>query len=210
MAPPKRKPQKQRSSSRTFDESALNKSIARLDKELAIPGGSPNIGKRKRRDGPEHGPAGAPKFKKRNTDAPKFSTNGSGLKKQRSKGTGSSALLDEIKALGGDEDDLDLVANVDSDAEEEDDEIKELGTEAHLDDAFKNELAKFASSLGFQSLPQAADTETEESEGDDSGLDDEEQVEEEDEEEEEEAISPPSPQEETRKTKPGKLVSKAL
>lgn len=70
--------------------------------------------------------------------------------------------MEEIKALGGDEADLDLVAGVDSDAEEG----AEKTAERPLDNRFSAELAKFASGLGFEKVRgdalDASDPEAEE------------------------------------------------
>ncbi len=74
-----------------------------------------------------------------------------------------------------------------------------------VDEKFKNELAKFAASLGLEKLRQEAvgESDDEQSEEEDA----EEDVEEAEEEEEEEPQPPPL-REEASKGKTGKLVSK--
>ncbi|CAK7203332.1 RNA-binding ribosome biosynthesis protein mak21 [Sporothrix eucalyptigena] len=111
-----------------------------------------------------------------------------------------TVMLDEIKALGGDEEDFALVDGLDSDAEEggggqggkssADDDLS-------LDAAFKSELAKFAAGLGFDEVreededddveeDQVEEAEEEEDEDDDEEEGEEEEEEEDEEEEEEE------------------------
>lgn len=199
MAPANREDKKRQPAQPSFNETTLNKSIAKLDKALVKPKGSEQNGKRKRQDGP----AAAPKpNKKRQTDA-----SGPGPAKGKGEGKGSrpekissSRLLEEIKALGGDEDDLALIENIDSDADGGDEELQELGTDAALDASLKNELAKFASSLGFENVPK-----------DDPETESEEEAPESEDEVEALPPPPPPPKEEPRKGKNmGKLVSTHL
>lgn len=58
-----------------------------------------------------------------------------------------NALLDEIRALGGDENDLDLVMGVASDSEDEYGD-----SSAPLSKDMRSELAQFASQLGFSQI----------------------------------------------------------
>lgn len=200
MAPTNRKDKKPKSAKPGFDEAALNKSIAKLDKTLATPNGTgqnDQNGKRKRKDTP----AEAPKSKKRQTVAAESESKKGKGKAKRAGKSSSDSLLEEIKALGGNEDDLALIANIDSDAEGGEDELQEFGAEGGLDDALKNELAKFASSLGFQNVRKDDDVETEESEEEASEPEDEIKP----------LPLPPPTQDESRKGKnAGRLVSKHL
>ncbi|KAK7940790.1 uncharacterized protein PG986_013177 [Apiospora aurea] len=76
------------------------------------------------------------------------------------KGQGPNALLDEIMALGGDEKDLELVGDVDS-------EDETYGDQKGGDKDLQAELAKFASGLGFEKVqPEEAAEEEEEEEED--------------------------------------------
>ncbi|CAK7222689.1 RNA-binding ribosome biosynthesis protein mak21 [Sporothrix bragantina] len=132
-------------------------------------------------------------------------------------GDKKTVMLDEIKALGGDEDDFDLVDGIDSDAEEGSGGQggKSAADDAlSLDAAFKSELAKFAAGLGFDEVreededeeemaeEQAAqeeeqdeeDEEEEEEEEEEDVEDEEEEEEQEDEEEEEEVVEAPKPE----------------
>lgn len=193
MAPTNRKDKKRQPVKPSSNETTLAKPVAKLDKAVVKPNGSDHTGKRKRQDGP----TATPKPKKRQTDASGSSAAKGKGKAKKSEKLSSSRLLEEIKALGGNEDDLALVANIDSDAEEEEEELQELGTDAALDDGLKNELAKFASSLGFENVP-AEDAETESEE---EPLESEDEVDE---------LPPPPKQEPSKGKNSGKLVSKDL
>ncbi|KAL2884066.1 RNA-binding ribosome biosynthesis protein mak21 [Colletotrichum sp. CLE4] len=70
-------------------------------------------------------------------------------------------LLEEIRALGGDEEDLKLIGDIDSDDE---DTTGEANSVAAVDGKLQNELAAFAAQLGLQQHYEAATAqETEES-----------------------------------------------
>ncbi|CAJ2513471.1 Uu.00g015900.m01.CDS01 [Anthostomella pinea] len=69
----------------------------------------------------------------------------------------SNTLLDEIRALGGDEEDYKLLEDVDSDDEVPNDQDGKKSTDKDL----RAELAKFASGLGFDDVtPASADEES--------------------------------------------------
>lgn len=80
----------------------------------------------------------------------------------------SDVLLDEIKALGGDEKDLELIGDVDS-------EDETVGN-SNIDKSLEAELFKFASGLGFEKVqPEAVadeDLEEDEAKGGPDGEDD--------------------------------------
>jgi len=148
MAPSrKNKPQAQPSTS-SFNEAALSKLTAKIDRNLTgKPSDRSHRGKRKRLQPAEDVESGPKKKQahsgdhrsKRDKPGPAQPVEGRGKKE---------ALLEEIKALGGDEADLDLVAGIDSDAEEG----AEKTIERPLDNGFTAELAKYASSLGFEKV----------------------------------------------------------
>ncbi len=81
-----------------------------------------------------------------------------------------SILLQEILALGGTEEDLDLIAGADSDDEDE-----EKSNTTSKDDALKKELAKFVAYLGFQGQADeeeaGSNVEEEEEEGEEEEAD---------------------------------------
>lgn len=208
---------------KTFDEGALASLTAKIENKLggqadtvyskkeAMPNHDQGAGKRKRQDGPATDGAKGPKSKKRHTaggDKP--------AKPAKQTKTPSATLLEEIRALGGDEDDLELVANLDSDAEEGGSMPKPKDSD-EVDDAFKSELAKFAASLGLENLRPEDDGEEEEEEEEEQeeaeeAEDDEEAPElaEEEEEDEPEPVQPaPTTREERKRDRlNGNLVSK--
>lgn len=79
-----------------------------------------------------------------------------------------NALLDEIRALGGDEKDLDLVMGVPSDSENEYDD-----SSATVSQNMRQELAQFANQLGFsQTDVQDASSDVEDAAGSDGDVSD--------------------------------------
>ncbi|KAI2635121.1 CBF-domain-containing protein [Xylaria nigripes] len=106
-------------------------------------------------------------------------------------------LLDEIKALGGDEDDLTLVGDLDSDDEAVNNQTSSKGADKSL----RAELASFASGLGFDQVQDDAtsiesDAENGQDDGDGSGEKDQEaeqgdEVSDDDEDDEETPIQDP-------------------
>ena len=104
-------------------------------------------------------------------------------------------MLDEIKALGGDEADLELVDGIDSDAEEDSRSSgKRAGNDdMRLDASFQSELAKFAAGLGFDQVQlEDEDDDFMEREAE-AEADEEEEDDEEEEEEEEKEIEEAKP-----------------
>ncbi|KAL2015942.1 hypothetical protein VTK56DRAFT_4514 [Thermocarpiscus australiensis] len=138
-----------------FDESALAQLTSRIDKALAD-SDQQAPAKRKRKRNSD----GGPDSKKRQISSP-------GANSQRNPGEGrnnkQSTLLDEILALGGDEADLELVANIDSDNEDSEAPRQRASPETSIDKSLREELAQFASSLGFHKLREQEDADTEES-----------------------------------------------
>lgn len=146
----------------TFNDAALSKLTAKIDSKLAESKktkGKDDTGKRKREQTAD---TAQPPPKKRN--APKSKPNSKPGSKPSSKPNGDNAkskprkertseaasvdvLLQEIKALGGDEDDLKLVGDIDSD----DEEINNH-KEKNADKSLRAELAKFAAGLGFEKV----------------------------------------------------------
>lgn len=148
--------------SAAFDQAALNKLTGKIDQDLSRSSEpSAGKGKRKRHDAVTPGPK--PKKRQLNEEGRNSEEKSSQSKKPRPGAITRDALLEEIRALGGDEDDLELIANVDSDADEESQVKPKPGAENQIDSKLKRELAKFASSLGFQNLSDGHDIEPEES-----------------------------------------------
>ncbi|KAF4123314.1 ribosome biogenesis protein MAK21 [Geosmithia morbida] len=138
--------------SKDFDESALTNLTSKLDKNLK---GSDS----KRKQPPSDGSPNQDRKRQRN------STKGSSKPSAAQGGRrADKSLLDEIRALGGDEEDLALIQDIDS----SDDEVVK-DSNVPVDKKLKDELAAFSKNLGFSDhqLSEAGDSE------DDAGQDDE-------------------------------------
>ncbi|KAK0730559.1 CBF/Mak21 family-domain-containing protein [Lasiosphaeris hirsuta] len=149
--------QKKKTEAPSLDEAALAQLTTKIDKSFLKPENEVPA-KRKRSHETEAGPG----LKRRQTRL-----SGAMLPKEKNvldnsqqRKTPSSALLDEILALGGDEADYELVANIDSDNEDGPVDKPKV-SELPVDEAFRNELARFASGLGFHDLPVEEDTDSE-------------------------------------------------
>ncbi|OTA91321.1 hypothetical protein M434DRAFT_397342 [Hypoxylon sp. CO27-5] len=160
----------------TFDDAALSKLTAKIESKLTESKqtkGKKDQGKRKRDHTAES--LQSPPNKRKNTLGPNNSKGDNKSKKTQkpttSKKADLSTLLDEIKALGGDEEDLKLVEDVDS----EDEELDNGKGKKNADKDLRAELAKFAAGLGFDDVRPAADAEEsdEDMAGSDGAEDDE-------------------------------------
>lgn len=203
-----------------FDEAALTKLTAKIDTELSKP---KSKDQKHKGDDPAKSDAELlnteskdqkrkderPEKRKRNDSETKDAhpkkrkaqeTSNGSAKPRKTPKDSKIDLLEEIKLLGGDEADLELVAGIDSDAEE-DQTPKPKAAPTDMDKALKKELANFAAGLGFDEVRDddgATDEEVEE------GPDDEEWEDEQEEEGEEEAL----PAEKSQgRSAAGKLVS---
>ncbi|AEO54207.1 hypothetical protein MYCTH_2049620 [Thermothelomyces thermophilus ATCC 42464] len=152
----KRTKQKKKSVKPSFDETALAELTSKINQNLADSKKErPPKRKRQRDNDDEHDP------KRRHTLHEKHNS-----QKETGRGRNSkqaSTLLDEILALGGNEDDLELVANVDSDDEGSEAPRSKGSSESTIDNSLRDELAKFASSLGFSKFHDKEDPETDDS-----------------------------------------------
>ncbi|KAI1375579.1 CBF-domain-containing protein [Hypoxylon crocopeplum] len=138
----------------TFDDTALSKLTAKIEGKLSESKksqGKKDQGKRKRDQTADS--VQQPPNKKKNTA--KLNGNKNNNAKPKSQEPTASAgkansktLLDEIKALGGDEEDLKLVGDVDS----EDEELSNEKSKKNADKGLQAELAKFAAGLGFDNV----------------------------------------------------------
>lgn len=195
-----------------FDEAALSKLTAKIDTGLSKPKSDSKPqkskqklkderpGKRKRIDDDNTKDANP---KKRQAQEPKH---GSGKpKKSHAPKDKKADLLEEIRLLGGDEADLELVAGLDSDAEDGQGTKPNKAVAADMDNTLKNELAKFAAGLGFEKVRDedgATDDEAEEQDDKVEHGDSEDGLEA----DEEEEKAPPAEKSQGRSTA-GKLVS---
>lgn len=192
----------------SFDEAALNKLTATIDTHLSKPKKDERPGKRKRDDSKDANP------KKRQAQEAKHTPTKPKKEPKKSSQDKKAELLEEIKALGGDEADLDLVAGIDSDVEEGQEAKPSKPAPADLDKALKNELASFAAGLGFDNVRDedgATDDEIEEEPEAKAAVEEEEwedepQEEAESESSEEEEEAPPAEKSQGRSAA-GKLVS---
>lgn len=203
-----------------FDEAALSKLTAKIDTDLTNPKpkSSPKNQKQK-----EERPA---KRKRSDTDIKDATPNKrqaqepknrpakpskKTIKESKTPKDKKAELLQEILALGGDENDLDIIAGVDSDVEEgQEPRPKEAPVE--MDKTLKNELAKFAAGLGFEKVRDedaATDDDEEDVEEESEADEDEEEVEGEeweDEPQSEQDAKEPAAEKQSRSAA-GKLVS---
>ncbi|UNI15235.1 RNA-binding ribosome biosynthesis protein mak21 [Purpureocillium takamizusanense] len=127
-----------------------------------------------------------PKRQRASADAPPRDVHGAG--------NDQAALLAEIKALGGDESDLELINGVDSD-----DETYAQDSKKPIDKALKEELAALSKELGFAALvpEEASDVDegpdAEEEEDGDDHVDEDDDEEDEDEDDADEQVAPRKP-----------------
>ncbi len=151
MAPSRDKhPKKAPASAPSLTEAGLSKLTAKIDNNLAgAANGGTHRGKRKRQGAGEK--ESDPK-KKKPAESQHVRPQAKGSAQKQVHDDKSATLLEEIKALGGDEADLELVTGIDSDAEEGQQRV----TERPVDKDFKGELAKFASGLGFDAVRDEA------------------------------------------------------
>ncbi len=177
-----------------FDEAALAQLTSKLDKSLGDSQKQlPPKRKRQRENDDDHQPK---RHQTRPSECGPQGELGGGWKSKQ-----APNLLDEILALGGNEEDLELVANVDSGDEGGDAPRPKVSSETIVDKSLKDELAQFASSLGLSNFHEHDDPET-----DDEGDEPEEDTEAP---EEDKPIAPTLPVQEVRQgKKSGKLVSK--
>lgn len=160
-----------------FDEAALAQLTEKLDKTLAGADTDQQPSPKRKRPNTAADDRDAKRRQKTVLDTKEGQQDRP--KKDQSHNTTKEVLLEEILALGGDEDDLELVANIDSDNEDGPVTKPASAPEKSLDKSFQDELAKFALSLGFQNIPREDDLESVSSEepvdeGEDGEEDDEE------------------------------------
>ncbi|KAJ3560839.1 hypothetical protein NPX13_g9170 [Xylaria arbuscula] len=188
----------------SFNEAALSKLTAKLDSKLAEAKKTDNKSPKGKRKLDQSTDLASPPAKKRNQQVkpspsynsrpnrnihskpaqPNSQSRDRPAKPQDRKQNGpqrndANVLLDEIKALGGDEDDYALVGDLDSD----DEAVNNQTTSKSADRKLRDELANFAAGLGFDQVQQDSAGEESDAEGDGDGDDasnDEEEGEDED------------------------------
>ncbi|ROW11490.1 hypothetical protein VMCG_01495 [Cytospora schulzeri] len=233
-----KKTKAQKMTNPTFDEDALTKLTAKIDTELSKPAKEQKSkdqkpkGQKSKDQKPRE--QKKPKDDKQIDDRPakrkrsdndtkdaapkkrqaQEATNGEAKpqkpqKPQKTAEERKAELLEEIKALGGDEHDLDLVAGIDSDAEEG--QTKPSKGSDDMDKVLKNELAKFAAGLGFEQVrDEVVATDDEEEEAEEAAEEVAEEVEgeesEDESEQEQEKEETPPAEEPKKRNGAGKLV----
>ncbi|RGP73636.1 hypothetical protein FLONG3_6286 [Fusarium longipes] len=156
MAKPTKKGKGPRSSSKgpSLDNNALENLTATIDKKLG-----------KRKQPPTKAAGDQHQKRQRNTE----NTSGD----NKSGKIDEKTLLEEIKALGGDESDLALIQGIDSDDEEE---AKGSKDSKAVDKGLKDELAAFSKQLGFAEVEVSEasdqDEDNDDSEGEEDGIED--------------------------------------
>ncbi|KAK3362817.1 CBF/Mak21 family-domain-containing protein [Lasiosphaeria hispida] len=178
--------QKKKAEAPSLDEAALAQLTTNIDKSL-LKSEREVPAKRKRSHKTEAGP-GLKRRQTRLSDANPPREKHARENSQSTKAP-SSTLLDEILALGGDEADYELVANIDSDNEDRPVD-KPKTPDIPIDESFRSELARFASGLGFQDLPAEEDTDSEsvEEQGEEAPEEEDEQEEDEEQDKEQDKV----------------------
>ncbi|KAJ8061392.1 hypothetical protein OCU04_010448 [Sclerotinia nivalis] len=161
----------------SFDENALSALTSKIEKGFAK-GKAPNKSTELKPKSPKPSKANKPSKTNKSTNPTdskpksKPQESGRGTKRDaqgnaKGKADGSSngapksgndreVLLQEILALGGTEEDLDLVLDAQSDSGNEDE-----GKPASIDKGFKNEFAKFVAGLGIEGQAPGAEADSE-------------------------------------------------
>ncbi|KAF4451036.1 hypothetical protein F53441_5935 [Fusarium austroafricanum] len=140
-----------------FDNNALDNLTSTIDKKL---------GKRKQ-----------PPTKAAGDQYQKRQRNSEGSSNEKSDKIDEKTLLEEIKALGGDESDLALIQDIDSDEEEYTQGPKDSKA---VDMSLKNELAAFSKQLGFEKVEMSEASDRDEEDGEGEADEDEDENEDED------------------------------
>lgn len=170
MAKPNKKggkPQKGQKRGPSFNEDALAQLTSKIDQNL-------NGNDHKRKKPPTTDSGAQDRKRQRN------SSNGPSKPTPKSEKSEKETLLEEIRALGGDEEDLKLIEDIDSSDEEF---VKD--DKKPVDKSLKDELAAFSKQLGFSNY-QPSEASEEEQEENDEDFEDVEDDEDEDEDEEQE------------------------
>jgi len=161
--------QKKKSAATGFDQAALTQLTAKLDTTLPSDTQQEPKTKRKRPREAEQGTSSKKQKATVGKTSPQRRWDGDAGKPP--KGATNDGLLEEILALGGNEEDYELIANVESGSEDEppEDSRGQAFLNHRLDESLQDELSKFASTLGFQrfSVDIDADTDTQEDADDD-------------------------------------------
>ncbi|KAK2002872.1 CBF/Mak21 family protein [Colletotrichum falcatum] len=145
--------------SEQLDEQSLSSLTAKIEKTLNRPSTGGDAKRNKKRKHSDESSASPQQRKKPAQPRGRFINDGqqaANKPKGRHGGTLSrDDLLEEIRALGGDEEDLKLIEEIDSDQEYAAGETSSRSSEV-VDGKLKNELAAFAAQLGLQQYHEEA------------------------------------------------------
>ncbi|GKT48401.1 ribosome biogenesis protein NOP53 [Colletotrichum spaethianum] len=174
MAKPKRQSTGKDHRSEQLNEQSLSSLTAKIEKTLGKPIKGEDSKKNKKRKHSSDEPSASPHQRKKQAQARQKSTNDgqeAPIKPRGKKGGPLSRddLLEEIRALGGDEEDLKLIGDIDSDQEDNAGDASSRSTAA-VDGKLQNELVAFAAQLGLQQYHEEAAAN--DAGGDDDGGDD--------------------------------------
>ncbi|KAK1952072.1 CBF/Mak21 family protein [Colletotrichum sublineola] len=174
MGKPKRQSVSNVHKSEQLDEQSLSNLTAKIEKTLSKPITDGDPKKNKKRKHSDESSASPHQRKKPAQVRERFTNDGReapNKPKGRHGGTLSrDDLLEEIRALGGDEEDLKLIGEIDSDQEDAAGEASS-GSNEIVDGKLRNELAAFAAQLGLQQYHEEA-TANDDGEDDDMGDED--------------------------------------
>ncbi|OHW95513.1 cbf mak21 family protein [Colletotrichum incanum] len=180
MAKSKRQSTGKAPPSEQLNEQSLSSLTAKIEKTLGDTVKDEKSKKNKKRKHSSDEPSASPHQRKKQASArEKFTNDGRGapttLKPKKGGPLSRDDLLEEIRALGGDEEDLKLIGDIDSDQEDAAGEASSRSN-ADVDGKLQNELAAFAAQLGLQQYHEEAtanDAESDDGENDDVGEDNE-------------------------------------
>ncbi|EFQ29206.1 CBF/Mak21 family protein [Colletotrichum graminicola] len=172
MGKPKRQSTGKGHRSEQLDEQSLSSLTAMIEKTLSRPTTDGGAKKNKKRKHSDESSASPHQRKKPAQGRERF-TNGGREASNKPEGRhggnlSRDDLLEEIRALGGDEEDLKLIGDIDSDQEDVAGEDSS-GSNEVVDGKLKNELAAFAAQLGLQQYHEET---TANDDGEDDNVDD--------------------------------------
>ncbi|KAK2021496.1 CBF/Mak21 family protein [Colletotrichum zoysiae] len=177
MGKPKRQSIGKDHRSEQLDEQSLSNLTANIEKTLSRPTAGGGAKKHKKRKHSDESSASPHQRKKPAQARERFTNDGrEALNKPKGRHRGTLSrddLLEEIRALGGDEEDLKLIGEIDSDQEDAAGEASS-GSNGVVDGKLKNELAAFAAQLGLQQYHEDTIANDDgEDDGEDDDVDDE-------------------------------------
>ncbi|GJC91788.1 CBF/Mak21 family protein [Colletotrichum higginsianum] len=160
MAKSKRQSAGTTSQPERLNDQSLSSLTAKIEKNLSNPSKVDDSKKNKKRKHASDEPSTSHHQRKKQAHARENPTHDGKAAQTKPKGKKGGPLtrddlLEEIRALGGDEEDLKLIGDVDSDQEETAGEAASISNDP-VDGKLQNELAAFAAQLGLQQYHEEA------------------------------------------------------